>query len=91
MKKRLSSQFKVDSHPADFTSAELHKLRSLKTPLGIQRALDKMPYHVANTAWSPRRVLAENSAHGTGERLPSLTFRAAADATPCTGLCESSL
>jgi len=63
MKKRLSSQFKVDSHPADFTSAELHKLRSLKTPLGIQRALDKMPYHVANTAWSPRRVLAENSAH----------------------------
>jgi hypothetical protein len=51
------------SAPAAFTRAELRKLRSLKTPLGIQRALDKMPYHVANTAWSPRRVLAENSAH----------------------------
>jgi len=63
MKKRLSSQFKVDSPPAAFTATELRKLRSLKTPQGIQRALDKMPYHVANTAWSPRRVLAENSAH----------------------------
>jgi len=63
MKKRLSSQFKVDSHPADFTSAELHKLRSLKTPLGVQLALDSMPYHLANTAWSPRRVLAENTSH----------------------------
>jgi len=63
MKKRLSSQFKVDSPPAAFTAAELRKLRTLKTPQGIQRALDNMPYHVANTAWSPRRVLAENSAH----------------------------
>jgi hypothetical protein len=49
--------------PETFTTAELRKLRSLKTPQSIQRALDKMPYHVANTAWSPRRVLAENSAH----------------------------
>jgi hypothetical protein len=48
---------------AVFTPTELRKLRSLKTPLGVQRALDKMPYHLANTAWSPRRVLAENSAH----------------------------
>jgi len=48
---------------AAFTPAELRKLRSLKTPLGIQRALDNMPYHLANTAWSPRKVLAENSAH----------------------------
>jgi len=48
---------------AAFTPAELRKLRSLKTPQGIQRALDKMPYHLANSAWSPRRVLAENSAH----------------------------
>jgi hypothetical protein len=48
---------------AAFTPTELRKLRSLKTPLGVQRALDEMPYHLANTAWSPRRVLAENSAH----------------------------
>jgi hypothetical protein len=46
-----------------FTPAELRKLRSLKTPYGIQRFLDDMPYHLANTAWSPRRVLQENTAH----------------------------
>jgi hypothetical protein len=48
---------------AEFTALELRKLRALKNPVGIQRALDKMPYHVANTAWSPRNVLRENSAH----------------------------
>jgi len=46
-----------------FTPAELRKLRSLKTPHGIQMALDAMPYHLADTAWSPRRVLRENTSH----------------------------
>jgi hypothetical protein len=46
-----------------FTSAELRKLRSLKNPHGIQRFLDDMPYHVATTAWSPRRVLRDNTSH----------------------------
>jgi hypothetical protein len=46
-----------------FTPAELRKLRSLKDPHGIQRFLDDMPYHLADTAWSPRRVLAEGSSH----------------------------
>ena len=46
-----------------FTPAELRKLRSLKNPYGIQRLLDDMPYHLAATAWSPRRVLRENTAH----------------------------
>jgi hypothetical protein len=46
-----------------FTPAELRKLRSLKDPHGIQRFLDAMPYHVADTAWSPRRVLRENTSH----------------------------
>jgi hypothetical protein len=46
-----------------FTPAELRKLRSLKDPHGIQRFLDDMPYHLADTAWSPRRVLRENTAH----------------------------
>jgi len=46
-----------------FTAAELRKLRSLKNPHGIQRFLDDMPYHVATTAWSPRRVLRENTSH----------------------------
>ena len=46
-----------------FTPAELRKLRSLKNPYGIQRFLDDMPYHLEDTAWSPRLVLRENSSH----------------------------
>lgn len=46
-----------------FTKAELRKLRSLKTPYGIQRFMDDMPYHLATTAWSPRRVLRERTVH----------------------------
>jgi hypothetical protein len=46
-----------------FTPAELRKLRSLRNPQGIQRFLDDLPYHLADTAWSPRRVLSENTAH----------------------------
>jgi hypothetical protein len=46
-----------------FTSGELRALRALRTPYGIQRALDAMPYHHASTAWSPRRVLRERRAH----------------------------
>ena len=53
----------ANSSPGNFTPAELRKLRSLKTPHGIQTALDAMPYHLADTAWSPRRVLHENSSH----------------------------
>src|SRR5580658_11076138 len=46
-----------------FSPAELRKLRGLKTPHGIQRLLDDMPYHLADSAWSPRRVLRENTSH----------------------------
>jgi hypothetical protein len=46
-----------------FAPSEVRKLRSLKTPYGIQRLLDAMPYHLEDTAWSPRRVLRENTAH----------------------------
>jgi hypothetical protein len=42
---------------------EVRRLRSLKTPHGIQRVLDDMPYHLADSAWSPRRVLRENTSH----------------------------
>jgi hypothetical protein len=57
-----------------FTPAELRKLRSLKDPYGIQRLLDDMPYHLADTAWSPRRVLRE----GTSHCFEGATFAAAA-------------
>jgi hypothetical protein len=60
-----------------FSPAELRKLRSLKDPHGIQRFLDDMPYHLADTAWSPRRVLAENTSHCfEGAMLAAAALRA---------------
>jgi len=50
------------SDPA-FTPAELRQLRRLKDPHGIQKFLDALPYHLADTAWSPRLVLRERTAH----------------------------
>lgn len=46
-----------------FTPREARALRRLGSPIGIQRELDAMPYHLASTAWSPRRVLRERTAH----------------------------
>lgn len=46
-----------------FTPREWRALRALRTPVGIQRELEAMPYHIATTAWSPRRVLREATAH----------------------------
>jgi len=53
----------MDKDHFGFTPAELRKLRRLKDPYGIQKFLDDMPYHLEHTAWSPRRVLRENTAH----------------------------
>jgi hypothetical protein len=50
-------------HQFGFTPSDLRKLRALKTPSGIQRFLDELPYHLAGTAWSPRTVLHEKTAH----------------------------
>src|SRR5438874_3870407 len=47
----------------NFTGNELRGLRRLKTPAGVQRFLDDLPYHLADTAWSPRVVLREGTAH----------------------------
>ena len=46
-----------------FTAKELKSLRALGTPAKIQAFLDKIPYHLASTAWSPRLVLQNKSAH----------------------------
>jgi hypothetical protein len=46
-----------------FTPGELRRLRALKTPYLIQKFLEDAPYHHANTAWSPRLVLRERTAH----------------------------
>jgi hypothetical protein len=53
----------MNNRTGGFTPAELRKLRRLKDPHGIQRFVDEMPYHLADTFWSPRRVLRENTAH----------------------------
>jgi hypothetical protein len=47
----------------EFSSSELRALRALKSPAGIQRFLDDIPYHLAGTAWSPGTVLREKTAH----------------------------
>jgi hypothetical protein len=52
-----------DGASTGFTPRELRALRALRTPHGVQRALDAMPYHLASTAWSPRRVLQAGTAH----------------------------
>ena len=57
-----------------FTPAELRKLRSLKDPHGIQKFLDAQPYHLQDTAFSPCRVLSENTSHC----FEGATFAAAA-------------
>ena len=57
-----------------FTRRELRSLQALRSPVGVQRALDAMPYHLATTAWSPRRVLRERTAHC----LEAAVFAAAA-------------
>lgn len=46
-----------------FTRTELRRFRAFKNPVGIQRFLDEIPYHLAGTAWSPRVVLREQTAH----------------------------
>ncbi len=60
-----------------FTPAELRKLHSLKNPYGIQRYLDDMPYHLADTSFSPRQVLRENTSHCfEGAMLAAAALRA---------------
>src|SRR5690349_16794781 len=46
-----------------FSATELRQLRAFKDPVGVQRFLDQLPYHLAATAWSPRVVLREQTAH----------------------------
>src|SRR3989440_886539 len=45
-----------------FTSTELRRLRALKTPAGVQKFLDDLPYNLSYTAPSPKRVLHDRTA-----------------------------
>ena len=49
-------------HDPDFSPAELRLLLGLKTPAGIQRFLDELPYNLGYTARSPKRVLRDRTA-----------------------------
>ena len=45
-----------------FTRSELRRLRALKTPAGVQRFLDDLPYNLSFTARSPKKVLHDRTA-----------------------------
>jgi hypothetical protein len=57
-----------------FSSVELRRLRALKTPAGIQRFLDNLPYNLKFDARSPKKVLQD----GTASCLDGGIFAAAA-------------
>ena len=45
------------------TTQELRILKRLNTPHKIQEFLNQLPYHLADTVYSPRKVLRERTAH----------------------------
>jgi hypothetical protein len=51
-----------DSPSFGFAPSELRKLRALKTPVGVQKFLDDLPYNLSYTARSPTDVLHESVA-----------------------------
>lgn len=46
-----------------FSPSELRTLKSLRTPARIQAFLDSLPYHLEDTAFSPRQVLRHRTVH----------------------------
>ena len=53
----------TSSSPAfGFSSSELRALRALKTPAGVQRFLDDLPYNLNYDARSPGKVLRDRTA-----------------------------
>jgi hypothetical protein len=45
-----------------FRPSELRQLRALKTPAGVQKFLDDLPYNLSYTAGSPKKVLGDRTA-----------------------------
>jgi hypothetical protein len=52
----------ADTYTFDSTPRELRQLRALKTPAGIQKFLDDLPYNLSFTARSPKKVLRDRTA-----------------------------
>jgi hypothetical protein len=59
---RRNSNSSRDESSFDFTSSELRQLRALRTPAGIQKFLDDLPYNLSYTARSPKKVLDDRTA-----------------------------
>jgi hypothetical protein len=47
---------------SEFTRSEFRTIHSFKTPVGIQRFLDQLPYNLSTTSRSPRQVLRDRTA-----------------------------
>jgi hypothetical protein len=56
------SRAKRNTPSFGFTASELRRLRALKTPVGIQKFLDDLPYNLSYTARSPGKVLRDRLA-----------------------------
>jgi hypothetical protein len=56
------SKKSTSSSAFGFTPSELRTLCSLKTPAGVQRFLDELPYNLSYDARSPRKVLHDRTA-----------------------------
>src|SRR4029450_7104129 len=59
---RRKSRSRRDAPSFGFTSSALRTLRALKSPAGIQRFLDELPYNLSFTARSPQKVLHDRTA-----------------------------
>jgi len=60
----VANNIRSTSTRRDFglSRAELRAVRALKTPYGVQRFLDELPYNLGYTARSPKHVLHEQTA-----------------------------
>src|SRR5881398_2781754 len=56
------SKSRTNTPSFGFTASELRTLRALKTPAGVQRFLDDLPYNLSFTARSPKKVLYDRIA-----------------------------
>jgi hypothetical protein len=58
----VGASFVRSTDTCGFTPSELRQLRALKTPAGIQKFLDDLPYNLSYTARSPKKVLHDRTA-----------------------------
>src|SRR5437870_10480170 len=62
MTTRFNSSKSRSTDGFGFTPSELCQLRALKTPAGVQKFLDELPYNLSYTARSPKKVLDDRTA-----------------------------